>query len=57
MFVADVVNVRADDKYLNAETGKLELAESNPLVYLHGGYYNLGPKIGKFGWSVEKKKK
>jgi flavin reductase (DIM6/NTAB) family NADH-FMN oxidoreductase RutF len=57
MFVADVVNVRADDKYLNAETGKLELAETNPLVYLHGGYYNLGPKIGKFGWSVEKKKK
>jgi flavin reductase (DIM6/NTAB) family NADH-FMN oxidoreductase RutF len=57
MFVADVVNVRADDKYLNAETGKLELAETNPLVYLHGGYYNLGDKIGKFGWSVEKKKK
>jgi flavin reductase (DIM6/NTAB) family NADH-FMN oxidoreductase RutF len=57
MFVADVVNVRADDKYLNAETGKLELAETNPLVYLHGGYYNLGEKIGKFGWSVEKKKK
>jgi carboxylesterase type B len=49
--------VRADDKYLNAETGKLELAETNPLVYLHGGYYNLGEKIGKFGWSVEKKKK
>jgi flavin reductase (DIM6/NTAB) family NADH-FMN oxidoreductase RutF len=57
MFVAEVVNVRADDKYLNAETGKLELAETNPLVYLHGGYYNLGEKIGKFGWSVEKRKK
>ena len=35
---------------------KLELAEANPLVYVHGGYYNLGEKIGKFGWSVEKKK-
>ena len=41
---------------LNPETGKFELAEANPLVYVHGGYYNLGEKIGKFGWSVEKKK-
>ena len=56
MFIADVVNVRADDRNLNPETGKLELAEANPLVYVHGGYYNLGEKIGKFGWSVEKKK-
>ena len=56
MFIADVVNVRADERHLNAETGKLELAEANPLVYVHGGYYELGDKIGKFGWSVEKKK-
>ena len=56
MFIADVVNVKADDKYLNKETGKFELAESNLLVYAHGGYFELGPKIGKFGWSVEKKK-
>ena len=54
MFIADVVNVKADDKYLNEETGKFELARANPLVYVHGGYYELGPKIGKFGWSVEK---
>lgn len=56
MFIADVVNVKADDKYLNSETGKFELAQSNLLVYAHGGYYKLGEKIGKFGWSVEKKK-
>ena len=54
MFIADVVNVKADDKYLNAETGKFELSEANQLVYVHGGYFELGPKIGKFGWSVEK---
>ena len=57
MSIADVVNIRADDRHLNRETGKLELAEANPLVYVHGGYYNLGEKIGKFGWSVEKKTK
>ena len=56
MFIADVVNVRAETNHLNQETGKLELAETNPLVYVHGGYYELGQKIGKFGWSVEKKK-
>ena len=55
MFIADVVNIRADDKYLNQETGKFELSESNPLVYLHGAYHGIGKKIGKFGWSVEKK--
>ena len=57
MFIADVVNVRADDKYLNPDTGKFELSQSNPLVYVHGNYYDLGAHIGKFGWSVEKKKK
>ena len=56
MLIADVVNVRAGDRNLNTVTGKLELAEANPLVYVHGGYYELGEKIGKFGWSVEKKR-
>ena len=55
MFVADVVNIQANEKYLDPATGKFELSESHPLVYLHGAYYALGQKIGKFGWSVEKK--
>lgn len=56
MFIADVVNVIADTDYINPDTGKFELDHSHPLVYLHGAYYELGAKIGKFGWSVEKKK-
>ena len=56
MFIADVVNVRADERYLNPDTGKFELSESHPLVYVHGNYYELGSRIGKFGWAVEKKK-
>ena len=56
MYVAEVVNVLADDRYYNHETDKFELADCDPLVYVHGGYYHLGEKIGKFGWSVEKKK-
>lgn len=57
MFIAEVVNVRAEEEYLNGETGKFELAKTNPLVYVHGNYFELGGIIGKFGWSVEKKKK
>ncbi len=57
MFIAEVVNVRANEKYMDPETGKFNLDNSHPLVYLHGAYYKMGEKIGKFGWSVEKKPK
>lgn len=57
MFIAEVVNVQADEKYLDEKTGKFELEKARPLVYAHGAYYSMGEKIGKFGWSVEKKKK
>lgn len=53
MFIAEVVNVQADERFLD-ENGKWHLEKSNPLVYLHGGYYGLGELIGKFGWSVKK---
>lgn len=52
MFIAEVVNVQADKQYLDAE-GKWHLDQSNPLVYLHGGYYGLGQFIGRFGFSVK----
>jgi flavin reductase (DIM6/NTAB) family NADH-FMN oxidoreductase RutF len=56
MFVADVVNIQVDDGYLD-DDGLFRLAGTEPLVYNHGFYYRLGQKIGKFGWSVEKKKR
>jgi flavin reductase (DIM6/NTAB) family NADH-FMN oxidoreductase RutF len=57
MFLAEVVNVRVDDKYMDKETGKYDLAGANPLVFNHGAYFKLGQKIGKFGYSVQKKKR
>ena len=57
LFLAEVVNVRADDRFLNPETGKFELERAEPLLYLHGEYFGTGRKIGKFGWSVEGKRK
>jgi flavin reductase (DIM6/NTAB) family NADH-FMN oxidoreductase RutF len=56
MFIAEVLNVKADEKYLEEESGKFDLVASGLMAYVHGGYYELGKKIGKFGWSVEKKK-
>ena len=57
MFLAEVVNIQASEKYYNEGTGKFELSGANPMSYIHGGYYNMGKRIGKFGYSVEKKKK
>ncbi len=57
MFIAEVVNVQADEKYINPETLAFELERANLLVYTHGHYYETGKQIGRFGWSVTKKKK
>lgn len=55
MFIAEVVNVMADEQYINPETGAFDLAKSGPICYAHGNYFEMGKKIGKFGFSVEKK--
>ena len=57
MFIAEVVNVKADERYLDPRTGAFDLTKAEPLVFAHGQYFSLGKKIGKFGFSVEKKRK
>ena len=56
MFIADVLNVIADDKYIDPETGAFDMKRANLIAYCHGQYFTLGEAIGKFGWSVKKKK-
>ena len=56
MFIADVVNVLADEKYIDSQTGRFDMKKANLLAYSHGNYYEIGNHIGKFGWSVQKKK-
>lgn len=55
MFLAEVLNVRADRKYLDKETGVFSLEKAGLMAYSHGHYYELGKMIGKFGYSVKKK--
>lgn len=56
MFLAKVLAVHVDDKYMD-ETGKFNLDQAHPIAYSHGQYYGLGKKLGRFGYSVMKKKK
>lgn len=55
MFIADVVAVMVSEEYMD-ENGKFDLNSTNLLQYSHGEYFTLGDKIGKFGYSVAKKK-
>jgi flavin reductase (DIM6/NTAB) family NADH-FMN oxidoreductase RutF len=57
MFIAEVVNVQADTRYIDADTDTFDLAKAKLIAYSHGHYYKLGEEIGKFGWTVQKKKK
>ena len=57
MFIADVVNVQADDSLIDLKTGHFDLEKAQLIAYSHGQYYELGRRIGKFGWSVERKKR
>jgi flavin reductase (DIM6/NTAB) family NADH-FMN oxidoreductase RutF len=57
MFISEVVAVNADEKYIDEKTGLFKLNDSAPVCYSHGKYYETGNLIGKFGFSVEKKKK
>jgi flavin reductase (DIM6/NTAB) family NADH-FMN oxidoreductase RutF len=56
MFISEVVAVTADDEYLDRKTGLFRLNDSGLLCYSHGTYCETGKFIGKFGFSVEKKK-
>lgn len=56
MFISEVMAVNADPQFFDAGTGLFRLNDSQPLCYLHGRYYLTGKYIGKFGFSVQKKK-
>ena len=56
MFLADIVAVDVDEALLDNE-GKLHLDKAGLAAFAHGEYFELGKKIGKFGFSATKKKK
>lgn len=56
MFVAEVLGINADEKYIDAN-GAFDISKCNLIAYLNGYYYKMGEKMGKFGYSVQKKNK
>jgi flavin reductase (DIM6/NTAB) family NADH-FMN oxidoreductase RutF len=55
MFLSEVVAVNADEALIDPRSGALRLAPVQPLCYLHGGYFQLGRLIGRFGYSVRRR--
>ena len=54
MFIAEVLAIHADERYIN-EKGAFDISKCNLIAYSNGGYYTMGKKVGKFGFSVQKK--
>ena len=54
LFLAEVAAVHVDDAYMD-EHGAFHLSQAQPIVYCHGEYFDLGRKLGKFGYSVKKR--
>jgi len=54
MFLAEVVGVSVDRRYMD-EKGTFHLNDAGLVAYSHGTYFELGEKIGTFGYSVRKK--
>ncbi len=55
MFLADIIAVNACEKLID-KSGRLRLDKANLLAYAHGEYFELGKSLGRFGYSVMKKK-
>ena len=51
-----MLEINADEKYMD-EKGGFDISKCKLISYSNGGYYTQGKKIGKFGFSVKKKKK
>ena len=55
MFIAEVLSIDADEKYID-EKGAFDITKCDLISYANGKYFTLGKQIGKFGYSVQKKK-
>ena len=55
MFLGEVLGVSVDKRFMD-EKGKFDLAATGLVAYSHGEYFALGEKLGKFGFSVQKKR-
>ena len=55
MFLAEILSINVDESIVN-RNGKIMLDKAELVSYLHGEYFELGRNLGKFGFSVNKKR-
>ena len=53
VFMADIVSVSVDESIVD-KNGKIRYDKADLLAYVHGEYFRLGDKVGKFGFSTDK---
>ena len=53
MFIADIVGVSVDERLFEGD--KICINRAHLCAYAHGEYYELGNRIGKFGFSVKRR--
>lgn len=54
MFLAEILGVTVDERYMD-EKGTFHLNDAGLVAYSHGSYFELGKRLGTFGYSVKKK--
>ncbi|MFZ2538406.1 MAG: flavin reductase family protein [Oscillospiraceae bacterium] len=55
MFLSEIIAINVEEKLID-ETGRLRLDKACLAAFAHGEYFELGKKIGSFGFAVKKKK-
>ncbi len=55
MFIAEIVAIQASQELMQ-ESGRLAVEKGKLFAYVHGHYYSIGKRLGKFGFSVQKKR-
>ena len=55
MFIAEILSIDADESYID-DRGAFDITKCNLITYANGKYFTLGKQVGKFGYSVAKKK-
>jgi flavin reductase (DIM6/NTAB) family NADH-FMN oxidoreductase RutF len=55
LFLARIVAVDVEEELINA-SGRLNLGKAGLITYLHGEYWSLKKPLGRFGFSVRKRR-
>ena len=56
MFMAEILAIDVDKQYIDSK-GAFDITKCHLITYANGKYFVLGKQVGKFGYSVQKKKK